>query len=303
MGTFLRGGSERFKFLFMPPTPMKFYYLVIENTATYMKKLLVPTDFSENARQSLPYAIAIANLFGSEITLVHTYRVYSTTGMFISVESYLKEDAAREMLQLIREIERQLTNGAHIDPRIIRGDTIPVITNIAEKEGFDLIIMGTQGASGLKEIFLGSITHGVSRQTKVPLLAIPAGFAYRPFQKIVLAVDEEGIPFARLITPLLKLAQALEARIAVYHKDTGDHDHGIDPSVEIFLEGIDYSLHYELDTDNINQSINAFVIDYQADLLCMIRRELGFLEKVFHTSHTAKEVFNSPVPLLILHDV
>lgn len=267
-----------------------------------MKKILAPTDFSNNARQALPYVVAIANLFGSEITLVHTYRVYSTTGMFVSVESYMREDARADMLKLVREIERQLENGARVRTKIVRGDAIPVITDIAEKENFDLIVMGTQGASGLKEIFLGSTTHGVSRQTGTPVLAIPAGFIYRPIEKVVLAIDEEGIPYAKVIAPLVNLCKALEARIAVYHKDTGDGGRGIDPSVDIFLEGVDYSLHYELDTDNINDSINNFVLDYQADLLCMIRRKLSFLEKIFHTSHTSKEVFDSPTPLLILHD-
>jgi nucleotide-binding universal stress UspA family protein len=267
-----------------------------------MNKLLVPTDFSDNARNALPYVIDIANLFGAEITLLHTYRVYSTTGMFISVESYLKEDAAREMLQLVRYIERRLENGASIETRIIRGDAVPIITKVAEKDAFDLIIMGTQGASGLKEIFLGSVTNGVSQQTQTPLLAIPSDFSYRPIEKIVWAIDEQGVSYAKVVAPLIKLAKKLDARLAVYHKDTGSADRGIDPTVEIFLEGIDYSFHYELDTDNINESINAFVADYRADLLCMIKRKLGLLEKIFHSSHTSKEVFDSPVPLLILHD-
>lgn len=268
-----------------------------------MNKLLVPTDFSENARNALAYVIDIANLFGAEITLLHTYRVYSTTGMFISVESYLKEDAAREMLQLVRYIERQLENGASIETRIIRGDAVPIITKLAEKEAFDLIIMGTQGASGLKEIFLGSVTNGVSQQTQTPLLAIPSNFSHRPIEKIVWAIDEQGVSYAKVVAPLIKLAKKMDARLAVYHKDTGLADHGIDPTVEIFLEGIDYSFHYELDTDNINESINAFVADYRADLLCMIKRERGFLERIFHSSHTTKEVFDSPVPLLLLHDL
>jgi len=267
-----------------------------------MKKLLVPTDFSENALNALPYVIDIANLFGAEITLLHTYRIYSSTGSFKSVESYLQENISTEMLELIRLIERKLENGASIQTRIARGEAVPVITRFAEKGAFDLIIMGTQGASGLKEIFMGSVTYGVTRNTTIPLLAIPVNFSYRPIQKIVLAIDEYGISYAKIITPLIHLSRKTHAQVAIYHKDTGVKDHGIDPSVEIFMEGVDYSLHYELDSDNVNDSINSFVLDSNADMLCMIRRELDLLERIFHTSHTTKEVFKSPVPLLILHD-
>lgn len=265
-----------------------------------MKKLLVPTDFSENARNALPYAIAIANLFGAEIHLVHTYRIHSTTGSFISVESFIQEDAAQEMLKLVREIERQLKNGAKIETKAVRGEAVSTLVRLAQKEPYDLIVMGTQGASGLKEIFLGSTTNGVVQKTKIPLLAVPSYFTYRPIRRIVLAIDELGFSQFKVVAPLVNLIRALKAETAVYHKDTGAQDRGIDPSVNMFLEDVEYSVHYELAGDGVNESINSFVLDYEADLLCMIRRKAGVLEKIFHSSHTSKEVFNSPVPLLVL---
>jgi len=65
---------------------------------------------------------------------------------------------------------------------------------------------------------------------------------------------------------------------------------------------VEHSFHYELDRDEVNESINSFVKDSAADLLCMLRRPRGFMEEVFHVSATTKEVFDSPVPLLVLKD-
>lgn len=267
-----------------------------------MKRILVPTDFSKNADNALSYALAIANAFGSEITLLHLYKVYSTSGMFVSVESYMKEDAAAHMLEKVRRIEAHLEGEARIVTKIVRGDAVRMITDIADKSAYDLIIMGTQGASGLEEIFVGSTTNGVLKNTRRPVLAIPHNFKFRNIRKIVLAIDEGTVSHAGVLMPLVKLARRFSASVQVYHKDTGAKDPGMDSSVDMFLDDVEHSFHYELDTDRINKSINDFVADTGADMLCMIRRQRGFLKEIFHVSSTSKEVFDSPVPLLVLHD-
>ncbi|MCB0584691.1 MAG: universal stress protein [Phaeodactylibacter sp.] len=267
-----------------------------------MKNILVPTDFSRNAESAILYAIEIANKFGSKITLLNTYKVYSSAGMFLSVESYMEKDAAEQMLATLNRLEPLLKGNGSIESKIVRGDAVPVITDLAEKGDYSLIIMGTQGASGLKEIFTGSITNGVMKNTRTPVLAIPGDYHYRPIDTIVFAVDEEGISHPGVTSVLVKIAKAFDASVHVFHQDLGSRDDGIDPTVDIFLDGIDHSFHYELDEQNINESINGFVEDYKANLLCMVRRRRGFLEEAFHVSATTREVFNSPVPLLILHD-
>lgn len=267
-----------------------------------MKNILVPTDFSRNAENALLYAAEIANKFGSRITLLHTFKVYSSAGMFVSVESYMEKDAAEHMLAAAERVEPMLSGGATLESKIIRGDAVPVIADLAEKGDYSLIIMGTQGASGLKEIFTGSTANGVMKNTRTPVLAIPNGYRYQPIKTIVFAVDEEGISHPGITSVLVKIARAFEAKIHVFHQDLGSRDDGIDPTVDIFLDGTDHSFHYELDEQNINESINSFVRDYQANLLCMVRRRRGFLEEAFHVSATTREVFDSPAPLLILQD-
>jgi len=268
-----------------------------------MKKLLLPTDFSANAEQALAYGIEIANRFGSTLTLLHIYQVFSTSGSFPSVDNYMKEDAYRRLLPLLQKAEGQLKAGVRADSRVERGETAPLIAEVADKGDYDLILMGTQGASGLREIFLGSNTASVMKRSTVPVLAIPRTGDYRPFRNIVLAMDEGDISHAGVLLPLVRLAQRFGAHLRVYHQDSGENGKGLDSSIGLYLDGVEHSYHYELDKDNIVQSINAFVADSDADLLCMIRRRRGFLERIFHESATAREVFHSPVPVLVLHDV
>lgn len=266
-----------------------------------MKKLLVPTDFSDNANNAIHYAAELADLLGASITLVNTYRVYSTSGMFISVESYLKKDAARQMLETYEMMEKRLGKD-RVESKIIRGDTIAVISDMANKGDYDLIVMGTQGASGLEEIFTGTTTNGVLKKSQKPVLAIPEDFQFAPIKNIVLAIDQKGLSVLKVLSPLIKIAQKSDAHVRIFHKDLGENDKGIDPSVEMYLEAVEHSFHYDLDDDHLNESINQFVQDYKANMLAMVRRRRSFLEEVFHLSATTKEAFNSPVPLLILMD-
>lgn len=265
-------------------------------------KILFPTDFSAPARTALAYAVDIANRLGGHLCLLHTYQMYSTAGMFVSVERYLEEDAAAELLEIVRELEARLVSGARVSSRIVRGDPAVTIANIADKEGFDLIVMGTQGASGLEEVFTGSTTNGVIRRAATPVLAIPADQAFAPVRRIVLAMDQGGISNLETVKGLLLLTRAYQAKVLVFHQDTGAEDRGVDPSVARYLESVDHSFVYELDETDVHQSINEFLRDSGAEMLCMIRRKRGFLERIFHGSITRREAFDSPAPLLVLHD-
>ncbi len=267
-----------------------------------MKRILVPTDFSGNAITALDYSIDMANHFGSKILLVHSYWVPSKAGSFISLERIMLNDINRQMAAMVKRVEKRLKNGASVDRKILRGTTIASIVDMAKQGPADIIMMGTQGASGLKGIFLGSTTNGVIQNTKTPVLAIPAEFQFRPIESIVLAIDDLEIISSQTFQPLVQMARHCKARIMVYHLDRGDKDPGIDPSISMFLDGVEHSFHYELKKDSVNESINRFVAEQNADMLCMVRRERGFLERTLHKSATQKEVLNSIVPLLILHD-
>ncbi|MCB9282867.1 MAG: universal stress protein [Lewinellaceae bacterium] len=264
-----------------------------------MKNLLVPTDFSPNARHALEYAIAIANRMGCHIHLLHTYKLPSKAGMFISVDQYVMEDIRPDMHKWEEEVREKLDGSASISSSILRDSPVHGILQTAEEESIDLIVMGTQGASGLKEVFLGSTTGSVLQQARVPLLAIPGGAQLRPVKTIVLAVDDLDIPSPQVLEPLVRFAKSFGARIMVYHLEK-EVDAGIDPSVDLFLGGVEHSFHYEMQQKELNDCINDFVNDQQADLLCMIRRPKGFFERLFRGSVTQKKVFNSPVPLLVL---
>lgn len=266
-----------------------------------MKKILVPTDFSKNANNALRYAINIGNYFEAEIHLLNVYDVNSTTDSYKPMREYIKEDCERDLSDTIRKFKTSILGRTKLQGRGVEGNTTNIICSIADHENFDLIVMGTQGASGLKGIFLGSRTAGVMKKTETPLLAIPNNYKYRAFKNIVFPVDSGIVADRDVLLPLLKLAKSYKSNIKVVHLDTEKIVIGYDPGIEYFLKDIPHSFHRLSSSKDINGIINFLVTQDNSDMLCMIRRTRSFWENIFHKSVTTKEVFDSPVPLLILH--
>lgn len=265
-----------------------------------LKRILFPTDFSATAEQALPFAIDLANRIGSHLQLLHAYEVRKISSPFLDANHYTLEMAEHNMARWAAIIKPQLENGAKLGTKIIAGDAIPTIIAETKHLTYDLIIMGTQGANNILQMLWGTHTSSVFKNTQVPLLVIPKEAVYRSFTKIVLAVDEAPTFNNDLLKPLVTIAKSYDAIVRVYHKD--ETNQGLNTAVDAYLAGIDRTYHYELDPDNLLESLDLFVKEHNIDLLCMIRRPRTFLEHIFHNSATAQEVFSATVPLLLLQD-
>jgi nucleotide-binding universal stress UspA family protein len=271
-----------------------------------MKKILIPVDFSENSRNAVEYTLSI---FGQQsekiqLTFLNAYKVYSSTGMFISVEKYMQKDAEEDMRMLMSYLEDKKPENIELEGKVVRGDVIPTLCHIAEEEDYDLIVMGTKGASGLKEVFLGSVASGVIKQAKNPVLVVPGDFEYKAPHKILFAVDGNAVTGAAVTQVLNDIAATFDSEILILHiieKDEEETNTSVDPATDLFIQK-GHSTYMQFPSDDINASINSSIHAQQADMLCMIRRNRSALEKLFHTSTTAKEVFDCPVPFLVLQD-
>src|SRR5690606_26785572 len=110
---------------------------------------------------------------------------------------------------------------------MIQGEAVSTIAETANKMGADYIVMGTKGATGLKEVFLGSVTSGVMEFTKVPVLSIPDDVSYKDVIKKVVyltnyqsgevkgfkqAVDFANIFSSKLICLHLNVNEEVESK-------------------------------------------------------------------------------------------
>jgi nucleotide-binding universal stress UspA family protein len=263
-----------------------------------MKKILVPTDFSDNALNAVNYAVAIAKILPAKITLLHTYQSPHPTGVLKSMDHILAEDAEKEMTAILKDLPAEIP----VDHKSIKGDPVVVISRYSAD--FDLIVMGTQGASGLKEVFIGSVTGGVMRQTQTPVLAIPGGYRFQPIKNLGFAVANLQLYSTESAALVKELVQKTAARVFVFHQSVGIEGEVEVPSNLEWMGDIPYTVSIVSNEKGLDANIHDFVEKKEIGLLCMVRRKrnyTGFFERLFKDSVTLSHVFHCKIPLLILH--
>ncbi len=218
-----------------------------------------------------------------------------------SLRDFIQNDAEKDLAELVSESKIKLHRKTTMVAKAIEGFTEPVITAYAKAIKADLIVMGTKGASGFKEVFLGSNAAAVIKDSEIPVLAVPNNFDYKPLKDIVLAVDDNVVGREDVVSVLTKLAKVYKAHVSVLHIEKKAVPADIDVGIDLYLSEVPHSFNYRYN-DNLKKGIDGFVTKIDADLLCMIHRKRGVLENLFHRSVVNKEVFDSPVPLLVLYD-
>ena len=169
-----------------------------------MKKILVPTDFSDIANNALEEAIHIAKRLKTEIVLLTVVEEGSSGSIRITGEMMQKD--VRENIYFINLVEKskerlaelinKYSNEVTIYPEIRMGNPFYSISDIVADHDVDFIVMGTRGSSGLEELIIGSNTEKVVRHAKCPVLTVHDKSAYN-YKDIIYATsfddDEKGL--------------------------------------------------------------------------------------------------------------
>jgi nucleotide-binding universal stress UspA family protein len=170
-----------------------------------MKRILVPTDFSKHAEYALRVAAQIAKKNNSEICLLHMLELPHQGSDAVSAGSaipqimFFKNMAINKLETLM---ESDFLEGITISEIIQFEKAFDGIMEISKKNNVDLIVMGSHGASGYEEMFIGSNAEKVVRSSEVPVLVIKNETEEFKADKLVFASDfsdEIKKPFEKLV--------------------------------------------------------------------------------------------------------
>jgi len=134
--------------------------------------ILVPMDFSGDADQALNYALELAAKLGARLTLLHVIQrpVATARGMGLSLATYFQQLEAEASEAMNDHARRAHQAGLECDVVIKHGEPYQQIIDLATTKQVDLIVMGTQGRSGLERFLLGSVAERVVRLAPCPVL-------------------------------------------------------------------------------------------------------------------------------------
>ena len=241
-----------------------------------MKRILVPTDFSKQAEYALRVAAQIAKKNNSEIYLLHMLELPHqgndaiSSGSAIPQIMFFKDMAINKLEALI---DADFLEGINVSEIIQFEKAFDGIMEISKKNKVDLIVMGSHGASGYEEMFIGSNSEKVVRSSEVPVLVIKNETEEFKADKLVFASDfsdEIKKPFAKLI----EFATIFNSHLDLVMINTPNSFKSTAVAEKImtdFLEGTNftnYSNHIYNDV-NVEKGILNYASSVDADLIGM----------------------------------
>lgn len=149
-----------------------------------IKKILVPTDFSETSKYAIQYAIEFAKSFGAEIEIVHVIfdesqivAFYLPQVTFQNLDKELEESAEKQMKDFIESFPE--LSSVTYSIKMLKGTAFVEIINEAKEYNADLIIIGTHGRTGLEHVLFGSTAEKVVRKAPCPVFTVkPKNFKF-----------------------------------------------------------------------------------------------------------------------------
>ena len=270
-----------------------------------MVNILVPTDLSEVSKIAVQYALKIVNKLGGTLTLLHVFTIFQPTRatMRLQLKSLEKDllDTSREDLEaFVKSISKQMKTVQSINVKVAKGTSFnDTVKREAKKLRTGLIVMGTKGASGLKKYVLGSNTASVIEISHVPVLAVPELGDFKSFKNIVYATDLRHVQ--KELKTLIPYLEKFNSTVHLLHvtsslKEVSALEKKIDGIVT--KAGITNVICKVIVNKNIDEAIDYYVSESNADLLTMFTHEVSFYEKLFNRSMTRKMAFHSKIPLL-----
>ena len=278
-----------------------------------MKRILFPTDFSSTAKAAFGYALRFADKFDVELIILHVYDLpivetppmpEATTEIFDIVEMNQFESFRDELPELHRIAEKRGLGHVKMRNILLYGDLVYNINKVCKEEEADFIVMGTKGASGLKETFIGSTTASVISNTTIPVLSVPEEAEFHHNFKNIAFKTQYREKDNDALKQTLELAKKFNSWIQCLYIKNPDDPSDIEERIaewKIYYrdENIDF---YNISGEHIEQTILDFIETQHVGLLVMRAHKRNFFERLFHSSLTKKMAYHTKVPLLVYHE-
>lgn len=278
-----------------------------------MKKILLPTDFSDNTWSAICYALEFFKNEKCEFHILHTYtptfyRVdYMMGGPTYSAIPDMGVDIAQAGLdKTLEDINLKFKNPKHSFKPLSAFNTLTdEILELTETKNFDLILMGTQGATGAKEIFLGTHTVQVIRKSKIPVMVIPKGYKFKEIKSIVFPTDYLSLYKKEEIQFLVDLIEMHKAKLTILHvKAEYDLTYEQQTSKKLlstYFKNLPHVFREERGA-LMPEAVHEYVTKHESGLLAMMNRRHGFLERWLFKQNVDSIGFHTSIPFLVMRE-
>jgi nucleotide-binding universal stress UspA family protein len=151
--------------------------------AIHLRRILLPTDFSDYSACATIYACDLATRYDAELHLLHTLETHLSStpnfGMGLDLPGYIKESRAAAEKALSSVLDPRWSEGRAVVRAVVEGTPKVEIVRYARTHEIGLVVLATHGRSGLAHVIMGSVAESVIRTAPCPVLTVrPEGHPF-----------------------------------------------------------------------------------------------------------------------------
>jgi len=276
-------------------------------------KILFPTDFSNAAENAFVFALKLANQLKARITVLHVYKVPALSPWskvsgrpdemndIVTLDEF---DHFKSEIDILKRIATE-NNLSDIDVNYSLRESdqvVPAIVGEADESHTDIIIMGTTGASGIKEMLFGSVASKIMEAAHCPVLLVPESAYYRGIERIGIGIEYKAEE-KDIVKQALAITKKFGAHLYCFHVKVVDQHKMKELTNQLhedFENEFDISFHnyYSLD---VEKGILDYCRDEQIDMLVMSVQYKNRFRELISYNLAKKVAYHIQIPLLTFH--
>ncbi|MAB58749.1 MAG: universal stress protein, UspA family [Aequorivita sp.] len=274
-----------------------------------MKNILLPTDFSGNSKNAIQYAL---KFFEGENCTFHILNSQKPTGYITAdvlygapgtsiYEGILNDNkkALENMVQFC-ESNSEEENFTFI-PKLDFDNIADAINQAVALNNIELIVMGSNGATGAAEVLFGSNTLKVIRNVDCPVLIVPEDYTFENIEAVLLSLNYQNEVSKESVSLITEIVKKNGASLKILEIEEEDIQLAAQTNqAERSFKGLNLE-QYSIKNIPASVAINAFEQLIPVQLHAMIVERKSFLDRFIFGSETSKISYGSPIPLLVLH--
>ncbi|AJR03923.1 universal stress protein [Siansivirga zeaxanthinifaciens] len=276
-----------------------------------MKTILLPTDFSINSINAINYAIELYKNETCKFYLLNVQRASS----FISddmmavtstatIYNTIIDAAKKSLSNIIKRINKHYNNPKHTFETLVDYDNfIDSINQVSELKQIDLIIMGTKGATGLKQVVFGSNTVKVIQRCHLPVLVIPENCKFSNLKDVTFTTSYATLYEGDDLKPLKEIINLNESKLSVLHVFC-DYDFAVelDKNIDFFNKNFEHPDFKNLTTneEHVFEIIESYIKDNNVKMLAMKYKSHSLFERLFYKLKIESVAYSINIPLLVI---
>ncbi len=276
-----------------------------------MKNILLPTDFSDNAFNAMEYA---AQLFKDEDCTFHLLNTYTPIAYNVAtvadsystmmIEEITRENSVNGLDEVAEKLKEKYNNPKHVFKKHAALNLfISEVKAMVEEQPIDLIVMGTKGATGAKEIFLGTNTLRTIKNAKCAVIAVPEDFKYEPPKEILFPTDFK-FSIKNKFLPLLKSICYIHiSRLNILNVYFGEPltvaQERVKDDLDSYFKNSAHLFHITQHVDVV-EAVEEFQIKYKINFMVMVHNKHDFFENLLFKPVIKKLVCHTSVPFMVI---